>query len=475
MRDVAIIGYGPVGAALALALARYGLTVSIIEKTGAAYGLPRAVQIDDEVMRLFRTLGVDEAIRAETHVNPGTKFIAPDGRVLIDWSRPAHETPLGWNASYRFHQPSLEAVLREAIDDHPLIETRLMADAVQIANQEADVAIALAGGETVRARYAVGCDGAKSQTRKRIGATWEDLGFCERWLVLDLVVEADAPDFGRHTLQVCDPDHPTTAVCGVGQRRRFEFRLDEDESEEDARESAWRRLAPYLTRDQARLERVAVYEFRSCIADKWREGRIFLAGDAAHLTPPFMGQGLCAGFRDVANLAWKLAAVARGGGDALLDTYQTERAPHVREYIDLSVAMGRFINRTGAAALEGRSELGEDGAKLGMIRPALGPGLGPRDEIAGRLAPHHRLPGGRRLEDEMAGGFAVIAQHGFDTEKPGLKRIETDPFADWLRSIDRAAAIVRPDGYVLAAVRDEAALDAAAELISAPPPLTVFE
>ena len=469
MRDVAIIGYGPVGAALALSLARYGLTVAIIERTGAAYGLPRAVQIDDEVMRLFRTLGVDEAIRAETHVNPGTKFVAPGGRVLIDWSRPMTETPLGWNASYRFHQPSLEATLREAIDAHPLIETRLMAEAVQIADEEADVAIALAGGETVRARYAVGCDGANSWTRRRIGAAWEDLGFRERWLVLDLVVAENAPDFGRHSLQICDPESPTTFVCGVGQRRRFEFRLGGDETDEAAKEGAWARLAPYLSRDQARLERAAVYEFRSCIADNWRVGRILLAGDAAHLTPPFMGQGLCAGIRDVANLGWKLAAVLRGADAALLDSYQSERAPHVRAFIEMAVAMGRFINRTGVAALEGRSEAAEDGPKLGVMRPSLGPGLGPRDDVAGSLAPQPRLAAGR-VEDAMRGGFAVFAPAGFDAPTPGAALIADEAFEDWLRDLGAVAAIVRPDGYVHQLIHAENELGAALALIEAAPP-----
>lgn len=453
--DVAIIGYGPVGAAMALALARRGLTVTIVEKTGAAYGLPRAVQIDDEVMRLFRDLGVDEAIRAETHVNPGTKFVSPEGAVLVDWSRPMEETFLGWNASYRFHQPALEATLRAAVAEEPRITTRLMTSVVQIAADDASVTLALSGGETLRARWAIGCDGAGSQTRARIGAEWDDMGFRERWLVLDLVAGDAAPDLGRHTLQICDPDQPATFVCGVGRRRRFEFRVG-DMAEEEAVGSAWRRLAPWLGPDQATLERAVVYEFRSCVATRWRAGRILLAGDAAHLTPPFMGQGLCAGFRDVANLAWKLAAVERGADAALLDTYQTERGPHVREYIDLAVAMGRFINRT-AEDLAERSEAEVEGVRrLGLIRPALGPGFGNRDGPAGRLAPHPRLTDGSRVEDRAAGRFALLSRAGARLAAGPAVPIADDAFAPWLDEHRALAALLRPDGYVAGIARDEA-------------------
>ncbi|MEO1612219.1 MAG: FAD-dependent monooxygenase, partial [Pseudomonadota bacterium] len=307
--------------------------------------------------------------------------------------------------------------------------------------------IALAGGETIRARWAIGCDGAGSETRARIGAHWEDLGFRERWLVLDLIVDEDAPDYGRHTLQICDPRQPATYVCGVGQRRRIEFRIG-DQDEAAAKDGAWRRLAPWFQRDHAKIERAAVYEFRSCIADHWRRGRVFLAGDAAHLTPPFMGQGLCAGFRDVANLAWKIAAVSQGADEALLDTYQTERAAHVREYIDMAVAMGRFINQTGAEALAGRAVSGDgDAAKLGMIRPALGSGLGARDGVCGRLAPHPRLSTGKRLEDAQGGRFAILTNGDFEDESAV---IADSAFAPWLSEIDAKAALVRPDGYVLA-------------------------
>lgn len=464
-RDVAIIGFGPVGAAMALALARYGLTVTIIERTGAPYGLPRAVQIDDEVMRLFRVLGVDEAILADTHINPGTKFVAPDGEVLIDWSRPAEETLLGWNASYRFHQPALEATLREKIAESPWIETRLMADAVQMGMDDAGVTIALAGAETIHARWAIGCDGAGSLTRDRIGAAWEDLGFRERWLVLDLIVDDDAPDYGRHSLQICDPEQPATFVCGVGRRRRFEFRIG-DQEEEEAKKSAWRRLAPWFTRDHAKIERAAVYEFRSCIASIWRKGRVLLAGDAAHLTPPFMGQGLCAGFRDVANLSWKLAAVAQGADEDLLDAYQSERAAHVREYIDMAIAMGRFINQTGAEALAGRAVGDEGAAKLGMIRPALGSGLGARDAVAGRLAPHPRLANGKRIEDVAAGRFAVLARPGHESASKEVL-IADIALAPWLDEIGAEAVLLRPDGYVLATS------ERAADLADLAPRLTV--
>ena len=459
--DIAIIGYGPVGAALALALSRYGLSVRILERTTAPYALPRAVQIDDEVMRFLRVIGVDEAARARMHVNPGTKFVGPDKRVLIDWSRPMTETPLGWNASYRFHQPDLEGVLRAEISRTPGIAAELGVEVAGLSEDAAGVTIPLADGTTRRARFVVGCDGANSPTRGWIGADWKDLGFRERWLVLDLIENVGAPDFGDHTLQVCDPAQPTTIVRGVRPRRRFEFRIgDEGAEAAKAPEAVWRRLSKWIAPDQAEVERTTVYEFRSTIAAQWRRGRIFLAGDAAHLTPPFMGQGLCAGMRDAANLAWKLAAVAKGADDGLLDTYESERRPHVREYIDMAVTMGRFINQTGREALAGRAAKGEgEAAKLGMIRPALGPGLGARDEVAGRLAPHPRLSGGRRMEDAQRGHVVVLARPGSALTAPGYSIIDDAVLGGWLDVLGAEAVALRPDGYVLGVANSQCDLE----------------
>ena len=198
----------------------------------------------------------------------------------------------------------------------------------------------------LRARFAVGCDGANSFVRERIGSGWHDLGFQFDWLVVD-VLPSDPAWSGPLNWQLCDPARPTTLVSGGPGRRRWEFmRLPHESADElDGEDAAWRLLAPWgVHPGNAKLERHAVYSFRARWADRWRSGRALLAGDAAHLMPPFAGQGMCAGLRDAANLAWKLDLVLRGAAhEALLDSYASERAPHVSAMIELSVALGRVI------------------------------------------------------------------------------------------------------------------------------------
>ena len=213
-----------------------------------------------------------------------------------------------------------------------------------------------ADGTEVRARYVVGCDGANSTVRDLAGIPVHDLGFFFDWLIVDVVLD-EPRVFDPLNLQVCDPARPTTAVSGGPGRRRWEFmRLpDETLAELNDERRAWELLAPWdVHPGNARLERHAVYTFNARYAEEWRHGRVLLAGDAAHLMPPFAGQGMCAGIRDAANLAWKLDHVLAGHApDALLDTYQQERLPSARQAIEFSMELGNVIcvaDPTAAAA-----------------------------------------------------------------------------------------------------------------------------
>ena len=204
----------------------------------------------------------------------------------------------------------------------------------------------------------------------------EDLGFHERWLVVDALLRRPRPDLGDWSVQYCSKQRPTTYVRGTGDRRRWEIAVlpDEDECTITQRAKVLELLKPWVTPEEIDLERAALYTFHSAIAPHWRSGRLLIAGDAAHLTPPFLGQGLCAGMRDAGNLAWKLARVLRGQNhDSLLDTYQSERAPHVREYIELAVRLGGLINtKAMQAAVPGSVLDGGEAAQMTSIKPRLG-------------------------------------------------------------------------------------------------------
>jgi 3-(3-hydroxy-phenyl)propionate hydroxylase len=478
--DVCVVGYGPVGATLACLLADAGLSVLVLERDAEVYRLPRAVHFDDEVMRVFQTLGLADRVLPHTHVSPGMHFVDTGRRLILDWSRPMEIGPLGWNASYRFHQPDLERILREAARRKPQIDVRLRAEAFAIEQNDDAVYIRfedLSCGalHKVRARFVVGCDGARSLVRRVIGSPLDDLGFHERWLVVDAVLKRDRPDLGDHSVQFCDPDRPATYVRGVGPRRRWEISLrdTEDPAVMTSPPEVWKLLGRFVSPDDAELERAACYTFHSVIAEKWRDGRLLIAGDSAHQTPPFLGQGLCAGIRDAANLAWKLVHVVRGRAHAdLLDTYQSERSPHVREYIELAVKLGGLINtRAAEAAVPGGLERAEP-ARMQSLKPLLGPGLAAgATELVGRVAPQPMLPDGRRLDDHVGYRFAALLKPAFlaGLSRPLVERIRqkeitlvTDQCPDiqrWLDDNEVGGVMVRPDRYVLGAARSEQEMD----------------
>lgn len=484
--DVCLVGYGPVGATLANLLADCGLSVLVLEREAEIYRLPRALHFDDEVMRVFQTLGLAERILPNTHVSPGMLFVDASGKLVLDWSRPAAVGPQGWNVSYRFHQPELERVLREAAAERAGIDVRLRTEAFAI-DQDADgVSIRfeeLSSGalRTARARYVVGCDGARSLVRRLIGSAMEDLGFHERWLVVDVLLKHDMPSLGDHSVQYCDPVRSATYVRGVGNRRRWEIALlpNEDPALMTAPQEVWRVLERFISRDDAELERAACYTFHSVIAERWRDRRLVIAGDSAHQTPPFLGQGLCAGIRDVSNLAWKLARVIRGEAtDALLDTYQSERAPHVRAYIELAVRLGGLINtRAAEAAVPGGLARAEP-ARMESIKPLLGAGLkAGLTELTGSVAPQPTLTTGERLDDHVGYRYAALLAPEFSAALPPtlLARLRqkdvavvtdtTPALQSWLTEKAVSGVLVRPDRYVLGAARTAADMDALAAAI----------
>ncbi len=495
---VVIIGAGPVGVTAATLLAQYGVRSLILDRWAGMYPQPRAVHLDDEVCRILDRLGIAEEFAAISRPALGLRLLDPDLKVLAEFHRDPARSRHGYPEANMFDQPDLETLLRTNLKRYP--ETTLRGDA------EVTDLTDLSGGRTrirftdrsdntehaVDGDYVLGCDGANSLVRKHIGATMRDLRFEQRWLVIDIDAAVDLEQWdGVH--QVCNPLRAGTFMRVGPHRYRWEFRLLSGESADDFRTLGTLRplIAPWLgsTGDaNLRIIRVAEYTFRAQIADRWRRGNTFLLGDAAHLTPPFIGQGLCAGLRDAMNLGWKLAGVLNESlPDPVLDSYQSERKPHARGMIALALTVGHSMTAGGrignilrravaprAHLIPGLSSRLLDSATpplrgSGSLLKDLGKRLGPQ-RLTGRLCPNAPTPAGPRLDAVVGRGFSVITSVQPTAEQRDLIQRRHavacyagpgTPLADWLRSGKARAAIVRPDFTVLSAGEDLSELCAA--------------
>ncbi len=478
--DVAVVGLGPVGATLGNLLALRGLSVLALDREAEIYRLPRAIHFDGECMRVFQTLGIADELAPHLVIAPGMKFVDDQGGLLIDWNRPTQVGPQGWHASYRFHQPMLEEALRQRLAQQAAVDTRLRHEVFSVEPGDGHVVLRLedtACGRLLRtrARYVVGCDGARSTVRRFMGTELEDLKSHERWLVVDVILNRDKPSLGDHSVQHCDPARPATYVRGVGMRRRWELMLlpGEDAAAMCRPEVIWSLLSRWVTPDEATLERPAAYTFHSVVAQGWRAGRLLIAGDAAHQTPPFMGQGMCAGIRDASNLAWKLADVIQGrSDDALLDTYESERSPHVREFIETAVRLGRVIQTTDAdAARQRNADMLARPQIFATPQPRLGAGAHDGSPAAGYVGEQPVAADGGRMDD-------LVGYHAVLLAEPELARaLSADPQAatravvlpadspamrEWLQRLKVRAVLLRPDRYVAGVAHD---LGAARQLL----------
>ncbi|MET9558454.1 bifunctional 3-(3-hydroxy-phenyl)propionate/3-hydroxycinnamic acid hydroxylase [Streptomyces sp. NPDC006645] len=463
--DCTVVGGGPVGLLTAVFLGRSGLRVAVVERRPRPYPLPRACTIDHEALRILQAAGLmdDHADLFEPSRGErgGYEFRNGEGELLqaIDWNRIAES---GWANTNGFYQPDLEAVLERLAAATPGVSVHRGWTFHSLDQDDGGVTAYLAPTERpseaveVRSRWLIGADGARSAVRAHLAIDVGDSGFEADWLVVDyqpLVEEK----WSAFVTQYCDPRQPATAVNSGPGRRRFEFMRREDiTAEELGREStAWRLMAPWgVTPRTARLERHAVYTFRGRWARSWREGNVFLAGDAAHLMPPFLGQGLCAGLRDARALSWRLGMVHRAlAAPALLDTYGPERAGHVREIIDEAVAAGRVIceldtDKAAARDAEMRRRAGDpEAATRTPPHPRLGaPSLTAfRQDADGRLAPQGRVrTAGQEglFDDIVGGGWQLISRRGDPTDAL------SEPERSWFRRIGGVAADVSGRGAV---------------------------
>ncbi|MDR7166719.1 3-(3-hydroxy-phenyl)propionate hydroxylase [Nocardia kruczakiae] len=488
---VVIVGAGPAGLTAATLLAQYGVESVVLERWDGVYPRPRAVHLDGEVRRVLARLGVDTEFAAHSRPALGLRLLDRDMRLLAQFDRDPTGGRNGYPEANLFDQPRLETILRDNLDRYPAITLRENADvsAVVVENDcvRVDFADRVTGSAgSLRARYVLGCDGANSTVRAAIGSSMRDLGYSQRWLVLDIATTAELGQWdGVH--QVCDPVRAATYMRIGATRYRWEFRLLPGESSADFTDT--HRLGPLLrpwtgnlAPEELTLLRVAEYTFRARLAERWRRGPVFILGDAAHLTPPFIGQGLGAGLRDAANLTWKLAGVLHGElPESALDTYEKERKPHAHTMIRLAKLTGATMTEGGRLGARlrrllaphlhrapGFTHLVTSGETPRLRRSALiAPRRSPRDP-AGRLVPNPVLDDGRRLDDATAGQYAIITAttpqpHDVRTvEQQGAVLLDARPGSDLHRWLGRTRAVlVRPDGTVQRSGRDLPTLCAA--------------
>ncbi len=496
--QVVVCGAGPTGLTLSNLLGRFGISVLLVEQNAATVGEPRAVSIDDESIRTLQMVGLAEQAMADIRSSYGTEYRGPDGRpfAIVRPSRGEY----GWPKRNAFRQPLLEACLARGLTAYPSVATAFETRCVSHREEKGGVVVALegkSGRREVTCDYLVGTDGGRSRTRKDIGSVMLGTSFKEEnWLVIDL---HDTRDPFRETMVVCDPARPVLSVPGPHGTRRYEMRLKPGETAQQMEnETIVRELLKIYGPDgEAPIDRICVYTFHARIADRWRSGRVFLAGDAAHLTPPFAGQGMNAGLRDATNLAWKLAWVMqRRLGEGLLETYQQERAPHALAMIRLAINMGRVMaphHATFARLTRGlfRAASIVPGARqwLAQMRfkpaPRFGAGFFATDGTAGSRLAGTMIPqptvecAGETigLDDVLGDGFSILC---YGREPSALARLtaglgrslgaiqvgclpQTHAFArdpldtmvrdmngtigDLLRGTD-AAVVLRPDRYI---------------------------
>lgn len=489
-RPVVIVGAGPTGVTAALLLARYGIPTVVLDRWTEIYARPRAVHLDDEVHRILGRLGVDEEFTAISRPARGLRLVDRDLRVLAEFARDDAAGVHGYPQANMFDQPALEGLLRARMHRTPLISFRGNVEVVAVRPVQDWTGPLLvhfddaASGnrQVIEADHVLGCDGASSVVRQAMGSRMIDLGFEQRWLVIDVETDADIGQWdGVH--QVCDRRRAATYMR-IGQRRyRWEFRLLDGErlSDFESMSDVHQLIAPWTRGtppEQLRLVRMADYVFRAQVAERWRRGGVFLLGDAAHLTPPFIGQGMGAGLRDANNLAWKLAGVLhRALEPTALDSYELERKPHARTMITTAIGIG--------VAMTGGGAVGE--ALRGLVYPRahLFPGLrrlvvesvSPRlrrsslsarrrplrsSALVGTLAPNALLGTGERL-DSVADGYMLVTRRA---PSPSLEAelarrrivtvtaVDDEPLGTWLRRAGAVAAVVRPDFTVAIAGRD---------------------
>jgi len=467
--DVIVVGLGPVGAVLAGLLGKRGVKTLVLERDQKVFALPRAAHVDHTGLRTIQEVGCLNEILKGSVRNRGLDLLDAEKRLLV--RIPADRNSIsGLPTSVYFYQPDFDTTLREFAQTNLDLTIKLGANVTSIRQNDSCVTIEYTDSKndsySATADWLVGCDGSWSFTRESQGIRLQSLNFDEPWLVLDLLLKGDSEKLPKdYVIEVADPSRPYLSTPISPNRQRFEFMLLPDEKPEDIQKS---KVIEYFLKDWIEpsnysVERSAVYTFHGLIAEKWRDNRIFLAGDAAHQTPPFLGQGMCAGIRDVANLAWKLDRVIKGLSiEALLDTYESERKPHALKVVEAAIRIGKVVCDLDPTNAETRNKKlltgdPDEQKKLAFALPKIEPGA-LITKSGGALFPQVMLDG--RLTDEIFGNSFAILVRSIDSIDPDLLSLAEALNAKVL-SIDKLQIpafervlsnyqylVVRPDRYI---------------------------
>ncbi|OXY92368.1 bifunctional 3-(3-hydroxy-phenyl)propionate/3-hydroxycinnamic acid hydroxylase [Streptomyces diastatochromogenes] len=492
--DVAVIGYGPTGVTAANLLGAMGLRVVVVERDAEVFARARAISTDEEVLRIWQRTGLAERLKRDMLAERPLDFVDAHGRPFIR----ARPTPRGHGHPPQMfiYQPAVEQVLRDGVDRYPNVEVLLRHECVRL-RQEADgVELTVVGADDslrrLRAAYVVAADGGSSLTRAQLNVGYEGRTYEDRWVVIDTEMLKPWPDHDKLRFR-CDPARPAVDCPTPLGHHRWEFPIlpGDDEKHLTTHDAIYAMVSGYgIGRDQIKILRATVYSHHVRFAARFRVGRVFLAGDAAHAMPPWIGQGMAAGVRDVANLCWKLAAVLRGElPETALDSYEAERKPHVKEVTRRAVFVGRIITErrlpvtrirdTALRAVDRVPGFGnwlQDSHWIPVAHYADGLQARPRSKASGHQLPQPWVTvadGSRARLDDVLGGRWLLLNGGLPVPQPGWERpgvpsltvtpagsrpaegtvVDSDGvLLPWMAERRVATLALRPDAYVYAAV-----------------------
>jgi len=480
--DVVVVGCGTTGLVLARLLALEDLRVALVDTMRLPRSFPRATHLDDETMRTFQTLGLAH-LEQDFSLMGLHRLYDAEWRPVLEVDFASTLTDQNWQSDYQFHQPDFEAILRGMAHSHPRSSHYFGWEATGLTAASDTATLRICERSTgeersLRAAYVVGCDGAHSFVQRQMRGTQLDFNAVHRSLIVDIYPFVESKRLkGRDMFIQAGIRNPLTFVATSEPRLRFEqmLRAEDDANEFERNDHVYELLSPWLAPEEYLILRSDVYEWHAVVAEVWREGSLLVAGDAAHETPPHLGQGMCIGIRDSMNLAWKLARVARGESPPeLLDTYEAERGPHAITYVSVAAEMANQVE--GMEPPVGVQEGDEvPTSRMDTLRLRIGPGirLDDSDERAGFLSAQPRLADGQLLDD-AAGGYRFVvfgkpyciadvgpdAKAYLDSLNAKVVAADSDEARSWMQELGCAAVLIRPDHYIFGTADTAVELDA---------------